>query len=245
MNLLIDVGNTLTKIFDESLNKVAFILSKQISKNDLSSSLDNYLKENKISDVLVSSVVPSVSQIFKDYFNEKSIKVCFVDHSSQDLVNIKIESPEELGSDLVCDLVASASLENKDTLIIDLGTASKVLYLNKNNQFSYCAIIPGLESSLSVLSNSTALLDRYSLTKPKKLTECKHTNDVVIASVIYSHGDAINGLVRRFENELGIKCKKILTGGYANFIKQYLDFEYEEIEYLTLNGLSVISKRRK
>lgn len=240
MKLLIDVGNTLTKFcYDSSFDEVCDILTKNITQK----SFEDCFKLSDIEEVYVSSVVPSVSKIIKDFFYQYKIKTYFVVSTNQNFVNIKLDNPDELGSDLVCDLIGASTLVEEPTIIVDLGTASKILYLSKDKDFSYCAIIPGLESMISILDNSTALLENYKLSQPIKLTECKHTPEVVVSSVIYSHADSINGLVSRFENELGFKCKKIITGGYESDLKSYFNFQYINVNYLALRGLLEISRK--
>ena len=64
------------------------------------------------------------------------------------------------------------------------------------------------------------------------------------AGAIYGTVGLINGLLERFEDELGYKTKHILTGGDSVYVKDLLnDFNYDE--FLVLDGLRVIFERNE
>jgi type III pantothenate kinase len=47
----------------------------------------------------------------------------------------------------------------------------------------------------------------------------------------------IEGMNKMMEKELGYSCKKIITGGYSNVLKDHIDKEFIHDSTLILEGL--------
>ena len=118
--LTIDVGNTSTLFCFFSLQKVIF--TKRVHTKELSDfKLNKIINEKKIdkdfkkfSCIIISSVVPSVDKILKDFFKKKSFKFFFL----KDIVNnfklkTKIRNRKEIGDDRIVNMLyAKKSLVN-------------------------------------------------------------------------------------------------------------------------------------
>jgi len=239
MRLFIDIGNTLSKFGLEENGNFLEVLSWPTSEL-YKYKIDKTIFEN-VDSAYISSVVPKASEVMNELLLQNNIKnIRYIGPKDKTPIEIDIENPDELGTDLLCDLVGGHVKYGAPLLIIDLGTASKVLLLNKNGMFQHCVIIPGLKLGFTSLCDNAALLNNRIIEKAKKYTDCHNTKDVISTSIIYSHADSINGAVRRFEKEIGYKCKRILTGGYSKYIKNYLDFNFVEEPNLALTGLKEI-----
>lgn len=243
MKLLIDVGNTAIKIAGKNNNDFSFIGRFFVSElND--KKLDNLLSNcSHIDSVYIASVVPLVNKEIDRYFlNKYHIEPQYVKVGDYPALKIDIENNDELGTDLYCDLVGAYVEYGAKTLIVDLGTASKILLIDDTGTFRSCAIVPGLEMSKKVLSQKTALLPEVNSVEVKKLSECRNTIEVISSSVYYSHVEMVNGLLRRFEDEIGYKCHHVFTGGNAKNIIDNISDKYVLDEFLTLKGISEIAK---
>ncbi len=246
MKLLIDIGNTAMKFASSIGDKISYVgrfYTRELSNSkldELFSSLD------QIEEVYVSSVVPTVSHFVKIYFQKKyHLTPTFIKVGDYPKLQIEIDDPLELGVDLYADLAAGLSISeehHQPVIIIDLGTATKLLLVNEKGVFSSCAIIPGIELSKKSLSNSTALLPFSELHDIKKVTEARNTIDVINSSVYYSHIDAINGLINRFEDETKQKCLYVITGGNAKIVLDKLKTPHQFVELLSLEGINKIIK---
>ena len=124
-------------------------------------------------------------------------------------------------------------------IIADLGTASKILLLDKSGTFCSCLIMPGLTLSAESLSNKAALLPEVSLIAPKSIL-AKNTLSSMNAGITYGHADMILGLINRIEKEIGYPCKHILTGGGAIYVKEILGDSFIYDKNLNLDGLNII-----
>ena len=152
---------------------------------------------------------------------------------------IKVDNPMEIGNDLIADLVGAKEKYGYPCLIADLGTASKILLLDKTGTFTSCLIMPGLTLSAESLSNKAALLPEVSLIAPDSIM-AKNTLSAMNAGIVYGHADMILGLIKRYEKELGYSCKRILTGGGAIYVKDILKDDFIYDQNLNLDGLNII-----
>ena len=78
-------------------------------------------------------------------------------------LNILTDNPAEVGADLVAVAVAAKHKYALPAIIVDLGTATKAIALDRNGAFLGCSIAPGIEISLNALSNVASLLTKASI----------------------------------------------------------------------------------
>jgi len=246
MKLLIDIGNTLTCLKVNSNSPYVLNIPTKFIKNK-KKDIINFVVNSDVKTVAISSVVPDAYALIKSFIRKanKEIEIFTVEYNSKVSFKINIEYPQEIGADLMCDLEGANKKYDLPALIIDAGTATKILYLSKDNVFAYCAIIPGLELSYRALASNAALLKHVDIEQAKPLFECHNTNDVINSSIIYSHISSINGLVKRFIDESKTTPTIIMTGGYAKHLIQHLDYDVIEDNDLTFYGLEEIYRNAK
>ena len=254
MNLCIDVGNTTIGVgfFQEEklLKRVTYTVDLKKTSDEYISVINRTLEENKFSSsdvkqIIFSSVVPSISDPLLRALREVfSLEVMLIAPGIKTGLTIHVDNPNEIGNDLIADMVGAKEKYGYPSLIVDLGTASKILLIDKTGAFVSCVIIPGLSLSLESLTNKAALLPEVTLKSPKSIM-AKNTVDALNAGVLYGHTDMVLGIVKRYEQELGYKCKHILTGGGAIYVKDLLadDFVYEP--NICLEGLNIIARKNE
>lgn len=248
MDLCIDIGNTTFVVGvyrNKKLVKKDFFLVDETLDSDqyevnLLTLLGNHgVNPDKIKRIMYSSVVPDVDKKLlsklKDIF---SCPIYRVKEKPIDLSFGKINI-QEVGDDLIAALVGAKEKYGYPTIVADLGTASKVLLLDKNGVFDTCLIIPGLSMSISSLSNKAALLPDIKLETPDSAL-AHNTVEAMNAGVILGHADMLVGLVKRIEKEIGYPCKRLLTGGSAIYVKDLLKDEFIYDSDLCVNGLEAI-----
>lgn len=254
MNVCIDVGNTTTAIGFYKDDK----LFKKTSHNTVSSRTeDEYvallkstftsleINPQEIKGLIYSSVVPSINQPLKaalaHFVNADFLQI---GPGIKTGLIIRTDNPNEIGNDLIADLVGTKEKYGYPSLIIDLGTASKILLLDKTGAFTSCVIMPGLSLSAKSLTSKAALLPDISLDAPKTVL-AKNTVDAMNAGIVYGHTDMILGLVKRYEKEIGYECKHILTGGSAIYLKEIIDDSFIYDPNLNLDGMNALLRRNE
>lgn len=244
MKLLIDIGNTAIKFgyLDDEFHYLDRCFNSELNKDKL----DTLLPKGNIEEIYASSVAPKITELLSEYFKKKyNLDIKEFGVTDLDNLKIKIDNKNELGLDLYCDLVCAVNKYQAPMLIVDMGTATKILLVNKDNVFNSCVILPGMGISKRILNEATELLPNTDLDEVKKLSESRNTIDVINSSVYYGHVEMINGLLERYENEIGYKCLHIFTGGNANKILKDIKAPYIYDENLCLEGISIYVKKRK
>ena len=249
MTLLVDVGNS-NICFAFADNNV--IVSDFRIKTFADKSYDEYyliLKQfinEKIDNVIISSVVPVVTsllnKLFIKYYNATPL---IIGNKVKTGINIVTDDPKTVGADLICD-VAGASSVYDEALIIDLGTASKFIYY-KNNTLLGVSIAPGLAISMKTLVSSTALLPNFELMAPKKVLNGS-TIPCMQSGVIFGFASLVDGMIARIKKELkNPNLKVIATGGLISLISTHCNEKIDTIDnLLTLKGiLNIYNKNIK
>ena len=254
MNICIDVGNSTIGIGAFKENKLVERMVVNTDPNfteeqfyQLFKRPFNFVKEGKasIDSIIFSSVVPQVNlPIINALKKLTNIDPILIGPGTKTGLAIKVDNPLEIGNDLIADLVSAKEKYGYPTLIADLGTASKILLLDKTGTFTSCLIMPGLTLSAQSLSNKAALLPEVSLIAPNTVL-AKNTLSAMNAGIVYGHADMILGLINRIEKELGYSCKHILTGGGSIYIKDILKDDFIYDQNLNLDGLNIIVNKNK
>jgi len=255
MNVCVDVGNTMIKLgfyqANNLINKITFFTNPKYTPDELEMNILSQIKvkdinPSEVENVIYGSVVPSLNQAFivalEEIFHKK---VILVGPGLKTSLTMRIDNPLEVGSDLIADLVAGKEKYGFPLLIVDLGTATKILLLDKDGAFSSCVILPGIDNSLNALSSNAALLPEVAIDKIKPLLQCKNTVDAMTSGISYGHYEMVKGICKRYEDELGYKCKKIITGGSFNNIKNLFDELFTYDENLTLDGFNILLTKQK
>lgn len=254
MNICVDVGNTLVKIGifnDNVLTKtLSFKTDVNKSEDELIVVIKSLFKSNEIEvddyvNIILSSVVPSLNvplkkaliKIFGDKFYSLGLGI-------KTGLPLKVDNPNEIGSDLIADMVGAKIKYNAPVIVADLGTATKILLLDKDGFFSGASIAPGLILGGNSLSSGGELLPTVSLETPKKVLG-RNTIDAMNSGIVFGHLEMVEGLVRRFEEEVGYKCKKILTGGNSHYIMDIISKDFIVDFDLAVIGLNTILEKNK
>lgn len=254
MNVCIDVGNTTISVGlfegNKAIEKLSFTTDLVKTEDEYASLILQQITAKKIdikkiSKIIYSSVVPGINRPLKEAFSMVFKKeIMTIGPGFKTGLSIKVDNPSEIGNDLIADLVGAKEKYGYPCLIADLGTASKILLIDKNGTFSSCVILPGISLSAASLSRKAALLPDVALEAPKTIL-ARNTVTAMNAGIVYGHADMILGLVKRYEKELGYPCKHILTGGGAYYVKSILadDFIYDS--WLNLEGLNSLIERNE
>jgi type III pantothenate kinase len=248
MLLVLDVGNT--QVFGAVFQGEKITLRFRKSSRDQASS-DEYglflkatLRENgiepqKITDVIMSSVVPdlnhSIASACIKYFD---LRPMVLEPGIKTGLKILTHNPTELGADRVANAVGTTLLyPDKNVIIFDFGTANTACIVNKKKEYIGGLIAPGQRLMMEVLEQKTAKLPTVEIRRPNTLAG-KNTIEQIQAGLYYS----TLGMAREFVHAAKInelKGKEFIvvgTGGFARLFEQAGLFDVFEPD-LVLHGL--------
>jgi len=247
MILAIDIGNTGTAFgfySDDSMHHHCKISSKPYKTSDEYSMLlktvctQMGIDPLSVQGCVISSVVPPLTeQILQAVETVFSCKPLMITSGVKTGLNIRIDIQTQLGSDIVANTVAAASILPKPFAVIDLGTATTISVVNKLGELFGVIIVPGTRIAVDALSASAAELPYISLGAPKSFLG-KNTNDSMLSGCIYGTASMLDGLIERLKKELETEDLGIVAcGGLADRIIPFCHTKIPVNPRLTLDGL--------
>lgn len=254
MILAIDIGNTniVVGCIDEKHTIFIERLSTIKNKMEIEYALNikgileiHQIEISKIEGGIVSSVVPQITEILKTAC-EKNIgrKMLVVGPGIKTGLNILIDNPRQLGSDLVADAVAGVAEYQSPMIIFDLGTATTASVIDEKGNYIGGFIIPGVLTSLNALTANASQLQGISLEAPNRLIG-KNTIECMKSGMIYSTASSLDGIIERVEEELEKPLTAIATGGLAQKVVPYCKKPIVLDDDLLLKGLRIIYNKNK
>ena len=252
MILAFDIGNTNITVGVYSANQLCM---QSRLYTDSSKTCDEYSMElinifsrgnflNEVEGAIISSVVPDLTQTIASAVKSVAgVDALIVSNKMKTGLKIKIDNAESLGADIIAGGVAALKrFKNVPRIVIDLGTATTMMVIDAKNQMIGGCIIPGLKTSLGALSKATALLNPISLKSPSRVIG-KNTEASMQSGIIFGTAAMLDGMCDRIEDELGMKCKVILTGGLARHLINHCHREIIFCENLLLDGLAILYQK--
>ena len=208
---------------------------------DLKMILEVYhLSSSDIEGSIIASVVPQVSNSMQTAIRKLTGKTpLVVGPGLKTGLNIAIDNPAQTGADLVVGCVAALREHKAPMIIIDMGTATTMMVLDKNSAMIGGAIIPGVRISMDALTSRAALLPGLQLNQPKKAIG-RNTIDCMRSGLMLGNACMIDGMIDRMEEELGCKTTVIATGGIAKFILPMCRHEIIYDKDLLVKGLAIL-----
>ena len=234
MNLIVDIGNTSTKLaVYKGSNKIS---SARI--NDLScEEFEQKLSDKRIKKVIVSSV-KKLPHFVTDLLVSHIPVVHIMSNKSKLPFNNGYDTPETLGTDRIAGIAGAYNLyPGEDILVIDAGTAITYDYL-EGNTYKGGNISPGLEMRFKALHKYTSKLPLLSLTD-EYVSPGNNTYNAILAGVINGSIYGINEYIRTFEKKHK-KGRIILAGGDSGYLKEKLAGKVIWSPELVLDGLNYI-----
>lgn len=192
---------------------------------------------------ILCSVVPALRTIVSSAV-ERLIgrRILVVGSGLKTGLNIRIDDPAELGSDMVVSAVAALAKYPKPIAIFDMETATTLSVINKDGAYVGGALIPGLRVSVDAMSASAAQLPYITLDPPPRLI-CADTVSCMQSGAVYGFAAMIDGLSHQVEEELGESATIILTGSACKLIAPHCRRPFHLDETLQLDGLRLIYEK--
>jgi type III pantothenate kinase len=194
---------------------------------------------NRIDDMIVSSVVPPLTPVFRDlaqqYLDREAI---VVSHSTDLGIRLRVDSPWETGSDRILSTLAAHHLYGGPAIVIQFGTATSFDCVSSEGDFMGGAIAPGLGISAEALARAGARLYQVEL-KPPPHALGTNTTHAMQSGIVFGHVGLVEGLVARLRAELpgGERARVIAHGGLADVMARVTPSIEVVNPHIVLEGL--------
>lgn len=194
----------------------------------------------RLEDVIISSVVPPVLNSMRTAVLKLTGKKPFVvGPGIKTGLNILLDNPQQVGSDLIVAAVAALREYKPPLILIDMGTATTISAINKDRAYLGGCICPGVRISAEALSSRAALLPGIDLDQPRRAIG-KNTTDCMRSGIMLGAACMLDGMIERMEQELGERATVVATGGIARFVLPMCRREIAYDRNLLLKGLAVL-----
>ena len=194
----------------------------------------------RLDDVIISSVVPPVLNSMRTAVLKLTGKKPFVvGPGIKTGLNILLDNPQQVGSDLIVAAVAALREYKPPLILIDMGTATTISVINKDRAYLGGCICPGVRISAEALSARAALLPGINLDQPRRAIG-KNTTDCMRSGIMLGAACMLDGMIERMEQELGERATVVATGGIARFVLPMCRREIAYDRNLLLKGLAVL-----
>lgn len=204
------------------------------------------VSRDQITDAAISSVVPALTITMAGA--AKIICGCeplVIGPGIKTGLNIRTNNPNEVGADLVCTSVGAIEKYKLPAIIMDLGTATKIIAVDHTKSFMGCSIAPGIMVSLNALSTSAAQLPHIGISTHIK-TIGTNTIDCMLSGTILGAASMLDGMLTRYHEVMGEVKTVVACGGLVNAIVPHCTTKDIIIdESLLLDGLMAIYRRNR
>ena len=236
MILTIDMGNSNIVIGGIDDQKTYFVerVTTNSGKTDLEYAVNiksileiHNVEIASIEGAILSSVVPPLNNTILSAVE----KICgfrpmLVGSGMKTGLNIIMDNPKTVGSDMIVDAVAALRDYPCPIIIIDMGTATTMSVIDASGNYIGGVILPGMKVSLDSLSGKAAQLPYISLETPGKVIG-KNTIECMRSGIMYGSASIV------------------ATGGLSKFVtplcRHKIDFEDD----LLLKGLLILYEKNK
>lgn len=249
MILAIDIGNTnivIGKYDGDTLVYVArMVTDPHKSESEYAVSIKSILSldklnTDKVDGAIISSVVPPLTKNIQNAIKMLyDVDALVVGPGIKTGINLQVDNPSQVGADLICACVGAYNKYPSPALVIDMGTATKIMVVDEKGTFMGVSIAPGVEISLKALSGGTAQLPQISLDAPSRVI-AKNTVECMKSGVVFGNASMLDGMIERIEAEMNTSVTHIATGGYANAIIPHCKHKITVDDNLVLDGLCIM-----
>ena len=236
MNLIIDIGNTSTKLAVFQRDKV--LIAKTVEGFSLVIEVENLLKQfNEIKRGFVSSVGFLSEDELKTL--EKRLPMTVLNSTLKLPFKVHYKTPNSLGADRLALMAAAATqYSGKNVLVIDAGSCITYDFIDSKKNYLGGAIAPGIQMRYKSLGDFTSSLPTLQKIVPKNSIG-NSTQDSIHSGVINGVLYEIEGAVNEYQNKYP-DLTVILTGGDADFLCKQLKISIFANSDFLLEGLNFL-----
>jgi type III pantothenate kinase len=250
MILVFDVGNSettiglyadttlrehwrITTVVERTPDELSLLIRQLLGSRDVALT--------DVTGTALGSVVPAVTSPL-----DEACAMCFgqhpiiVDAAAGLPIRLAVDEPLTVGADRLINTLAASRLYQRDTIVVDLGTATTYDCITGDGVFLGGVIAPGVRTSAETLFRRTAKLPATDLYAPEKVIGTR-TEDCIRAGVMYGAAGAVDGIIRRIIGAWPRPSRPfvVATGGLAETVRPLCETLELVAPHLTLDGLRI------
>jgi type III pantothenate kinase len=237
MNLVIDLGNTYSKIaVCNGTEIIETVISEKVSNKEIAYFIAGY---PDLKGAIISSVVNHSRELI-DYLDASfDIFLELTNTTPLPLVNL-YKTPETLGYDRIAAVSGAHTIfPGKNVLVIDAGTAITFDMVTAAGEYIGGNISPGLNMRFKALHKFTSRLPYLAPEEDAVKLLGKTTDEAIVSGVVNGLTYEINGYISAVSEKYK-DLRVVITGGDANSFDKRLKNSIFVVSHLNLIGLNRI-----
>jgi type III pantothenate kinase len=247
--LTFDVGNTETVIglFDRSHLAEHWRIATRTERtvDEMGLLVRGLVRESgfpldEVRGAAVASVVPTVTPVVAETCQRHLAAAPVIISAASNLpVRLDVEEPLTVGADRIVNTLAAAELYQRDTIAVDLGTATTFDCITADGTFIGGIIAPGVRSGAEALVRRTAKLPHVNLERPDHVIG-RRTETSLHSGIFFGAIATIDGIISRIKAEWQRPDALVIaTGGLAAVLGPHCESVQRIEPFLTLHGLAL------
>lgn len=191
---------------------------------------------------VTASVVPAMDRTWERAFASMSMEHLSVGPETPLPIRLDVEDPAGVGADRIVNTLAASELYGRDTLVVDLGTATTFDCITAEGVFLGGVIAPGPRAGIERLNQTASRLPQVEIAPPGAVVG-RRTEACLNSGIFYSIVDGIDGIVRRIVEEWKPDDPLVVaTGGLVDVIAPHCETVERVEPHLTLTGLALADR---
>jgi type III pantothenate kinase len=236
LNLIIDIGNSRTKVAVYDGNKLVILeVMPKLGIRKLSKMIATYPIEG-----IILTNTGKVDATLLAKLESFSHFIYLSSETPIPLIN-KYETPHTLGKDRIAAAVGTVNLfPGQGNLVIDMGTCITLDYIDNEGAFLGGNISPGIQMRLQAMHRFTAKLPLVQMEYNHDLF-ARNTKNAIQNGAVKGTFSEIDSFIEEVRSKYG-SINVILTGGDANYFEKFTKNKIFVSPNLVLEGLNLILK---
>ena len=248
MLLAIDIGNSNISlgVFDGPVLRLRAKVSAKTerSADEYAALLWDLLRfrgvdRGRLDGCILSSVVPALTGLVEAAARTAAgTPVLRVGPGLRTGFRIRIDDPSQLGGDLAADTLAALTEYGAPLVVIDAGTVTTIIAVDRNRTYLGGCILPGIRPSAMLLKEATALLPSIELGSGEDACLGRNSADAMRCGLLLGSAMMVDGFINRYTALPGMTgAKYVATGGSAPLVTARCQRKIAQDPELTLKGL--------
>ena len=199
----------------------------------------NHIAREEIKGCILASVVPELTGLVEDAARiVTGTQVLRVGPGIRTGFRIRIDDPSQLGGDLAADTLAALTEYGAPLVVIDAGTVTTIIAVDRNRTYLGGCILPGIRPSAMLLKEATALLPSIELGSGEDACLGRNSADAMRCGLLLGSAMMVDGFINRYTALPGMTgAKYVATGGSAPLVTARCQRKIAQDPELTLKGL--------
>jgi type III pantothenate kinase len=197
----------------------------------------------EVKSVIISSVVPPLTPVFKDLgrtvFQSNPL---VVGPGLKTGMPILYENPQDVGADRIVASIAAFERFGGPSIVVDFGTATTFDAVSAKGEYMGGAIAPGIQIAAEALFLRTAKLPRIEIAKSSKAIG-RTTVASMQSGLYFGYIGLVDNIIKAIQEEIGGECTVVATGGLSSLICSEIGEISHQAPFLVLDGLRIIHER--